>query len=67
MHSASTGMVKALQYSVDSSAARVFDGEAVVYDITYLNVAIVQYRTGKQVIGHEGYTPFCSHLKHGNL
>ena len=45
MHSAATGLAKALQYGVERYPAVVFDGEAVVYGLTDLNVALEQYRT----------------------
>lgn len=45
LHSAATGLAKALQYGVEHYPAIVFDGEAVVYGITDLNVALEQYRT----------------------
>ena len=51
MHSAATGLAKALQYGVERYPAVVFDGEAVVYGLTDLNVALEQYRawqTGRQ-------------------
>ena len=51
MHSAATGLAKALQYGVERYPAVVFDGEAVVYGLTDLNVALEHYRawqTGRQ-------------------
>jgi len=51
MQSAATGLAKALQYGVERYPAVVFDGEAVVYGLTDLNVALEHYRgwqTGRQ-------------------
>ena len=51
MHSAATGLAKALQYGVEGYPAVVFEGEAVVYGLTDLNVALEHYRawqTGRQ-------------------
>ena len=51
MHSAATGLAKALQYGVERYPAVVFDGEAVVYGLTDLNIALEQYqiwKTGRQ-------------------
>jgi integrating conjugative element protein (TIGR03757 family) len=44
MQSVATGLVKAMQYGVDRYPAIVFDGVAVVYDVTDLTVAVEQYR-----------------------
>ena len=51
LQSAATGLAKALQYGVECYPAVVFDGEAVVYGVTDLNVALEHYRawqTGRQ-------------------
>ena len=45
LKSAATGLAKALQYGVERYPAVVFDGEALVYGLTDLNVALEQYRT----------------------
>ena len=44
MQSAATALAKAMQYGVDRYPAVVFDGEAVVYGVTDLTLAIEQYR-----------------------
>ena len=44
MHSAATALAKAMQYGLDRYPAVVFDGEAVVYGVTNLTVALEQYR-----------------------
>ena len=44
MHAAATALAKAMQYGVDRYPAVVFDGEAVVYGVTDLTVALEQYR-----------------------
>jgi integrating conjugative element protein (TIGR03757 family) len=44
MQSAATALAKAMQYGVDRYPAVVFDGEAVVYGVTDLTVALEQYR-----------------------
>jgi len=44
MHSAATALAKAMQYGLDRYPAVVFDGEAVVYGVTDLTVALEQYR-----------------------
>jgi len=44
MHSAATALAKAMQVGVDRYPAVVFDGEAVVYGVTDLTVALEQYR-----------------------
>jgi integrating conjugative element protein (TIGR03757 family) len=51
MHASATALAKAMQYGVDRYPAVVFDGEAVVYGVTDLTLAIEQYRawrTGKR-------------------
>jgi integrating conjugative element protein (TIGR03757 family) len=51
MQSAATGLSKTLQYGVERYPAVVFDGEAVVYGLTDLNIALEQYqiwKTGRQ-------------------
>ena len=51
LHSAATGLSKVLQYGVERYPAVVFDGEAVVYGLTDLSVALEHYRawqTGRQ-------------------
>ncbi len=47
MQSAATGLAKAIQYGVDRLPAIVIDGEAVMYDVTNLAVALEQYRAWK--------------------
>ena len=44
MQLAAQGLAKAMQYGVDRYPAVVFDGEAVVYGITDLDVTLEQYR-----------------------
>jgi integrating conjugative element protein (TIGR03757 family) len=44
MHTAATALVKAMQVGLDRYPAVVFDGEAVVYGVTDLTVALEQYR-----------------------
>ena len=44
MHASATALAKAMQYGVERYPAVVFDGEAVVYGVTDLTVAIKQYR-----------------------
>ena len=44
MHAAATALAKAMQVGVDRYPAVVFDGEAVVYGVTELTVALEQYR-----------------------
>jgi len=44
MHASAIALAKAMQYGVDRYPAVVFDGEAVVYGVTDLTVAIEQYR-----------------------
>ena len=47
MHSAATALAKAMQYGVNRYPAVVFDGEAVVYGVTELTVALERYRAWK--------------------
>ena len=44
MQLAAQGLAKAMQYGVDRYPAVVFDGEAVVYGVTDLTVALAQYQ-----------------------
>ena len=44
MQLAAQGLAKAMQYGVDRYPAVVFDGEAVVYGVTDLMVALAQYQ-----------------------
>ena len=44
MRGAATALAKAMQYGLDRYPAVVFDGEAVVYGVTDLTVALEQYR-----------------------
>ena len=51
MQSVATALAKAMQYGVERYPAVVFDGEAVVYGVTDLTVALEHYRawhTGKR-------------------
>ena len=52
MHAAATGLTKATQVGLDRYPAVVFDGEAVVYGVTDLTVALEQYRAW-----HSGQRP----------
>ena len=47
MQLAAQGLAKAMQYGVDRYPAVVFDGEAVVYGVTDLTVALAQYQVWK--------------------
>ena len=47
LHAAATALAKAMQYGLDRYPAVVFDGEAVVYGVTDLTVALEQYRLWK--------------------
>ena len=47
MQSAATALAKAMQYGVNRYPAVVFDGEAVVYGVTELTVALERYRAWK--------------------
>jgi len=44
MQSVATALAKAMQYGIDRYPAVVFDGEAVVYGVTDLTLALEQYR-----------------------
>jgi integrating conjugative element protein (TIGR03757 family) len=44
LENAAKGLAKALQYGVDRYPAVVFDGEAVIYGVTDLDVAASHYR-----------------------
>ena len=44
MHAAATALAKAMQVGLDRYPAVVFDGEAVVYGVTDLTLALEQYR-----------------------
>jgi integrating conjugative element protein (TIGR03757 family) len=44
MQHAALGLAKAMQYAIDRYPVIVFDGEAVVYGVTDLTVALEQYR-----------------------
>ena len=44
IHDSAIALAKAMQYGVDRYPAVVFDGEAVVYGVTDLTVALEQYR-----------------------
>lgn len=41
---AATGLSKAMQYEIDRTPAILFDGEAVIYGLTDLDVALDHYR-----------------------
>ncbi|WP_084610015.1 TIGR03757 family integrating conjugative element protein [Sedimenticola selenatireducens] len=48
MQRAAMGLAKAMQYGVDRYPAIVFDGEAVVYGVTDVQIAIAHYRAWRQ-------------------
>jgi len=48
MQSAAMGLAKAMQYGVDRYPAIVFDGQAVVYGVTDVQIAIAHYRAWRQ-------------------
>ncbi len=43
MRGAAMGLAKAIQYGIDRTPAVVFDGEAVVYGVTDVSVAVEAY------------------------
>ena len=45
MKSTAEGLAKAMQYGIDRYPAIVFDGQAVVYGVTDLTVALAHYQT----------------------
>jgi len=45
MRSSAEGLAKATQYGIDRYPAIVFDGQAVVYGVTDLTVALAHYQT----------------------
>ena len=45
MQMAAQGLAKAMQYGVDRYPAIVFDGQAVVYGVTDVQIALAHYRT----------------------
>lgn len=45
MQRAAMGLAKAMQYGVDRYPAIVFDGQAVVYGVTDVQIALAHYRT----------------------
>ncbi len=48
MQRAAMGLAKAIQYGVDRYPAIVFDGQAVVYGVTDVQTALMDYRTWRQ-------------------
>jgi integrating conjugative element protein (TIGR03757 family) len=48
MQMAAQGLAKAMQYGVDRYPAIVFDGQAVVYGVTDVQIAIAHYRAWRQ-------------------
>lgn len=48
MQHAATGLAKAMQYGVDRYPAIVFDGEAAIYGVTDIGVAIQRYRRWRE-------------------
>ncbi len=49
IQNAAVGLAKAMQYGVDRYPAIVFEGEAVVYGLTDLSIALDHYRTWQAV------------------
>ena len=47
MKSAAVGLAKAMQYGIDRIPAIVFDGQAVVYGVTDVQIALDYYRAWK--------------------
>jgi len=45
---AAIGLAKAIQYGVDRYPAIVFDGQAVVYGVTDVQIALAHYRTWRR-------------------
>ncbi|WP_051301699.1 TIGR03757 family integrating conjugative element protein [Sedimenticola selenatireducens] len=45
VQNAAVGLAKSMQYGIDRYPAILFDGEAVVYGLTDLNIALDHYRT----------------------
>ena len=48
MQRAAMGLAKAMQYGVDRYPAIVFDGQAVVYGVTDVQIALAHYRTWRR-------------------
>ena len=48
MQMAAQGLAKAMQYGVDRYPAIVFDGRAVVYGVTDVQIALAHYRTWRR-------------------
>ncbi len=48
MQMAAQGLAKAMQYGVDRYPAIVFDGQAVVYGVTDVQIALAHYRTWRR-------------------
>ncbi len=48
MHMAAKGLAKAMQYGVDRYPAIVFDGQAVVYGVTDVQIALAHYRAWRR-------------------
>ncbi len=48
MQHAATGLAKAMQYGVDRYPAIVFDGQAVIYGVTDVQIALAHYRTWRR-------------------
>ena len=48
MHSAATGLAKALQYGVERYPAVVFDGEVAIYGVTDIREALQRYQQWRE-------------------
>ena len=48
MHSAATGLAKALQYGVERYPAVVFDGEVAIYGVTDIREVLQRYQQWRE-------------------